>query len=75
MRIIQRTEWLVGAALTAAAVCLHAVFLNHAGGLWRDECGIVRMAVLPTFKEMWSFLSIETCPVLFPTVLRAWSVE
>ena len=73
MKILQRTEFLVGAALTLAAVWLHLVFLNHAGGLWRDECGIVRTAVLPTFQEMWSYLGDETCPLLFPALMRGWS--
>jgi len=66
-------EWAIGALITAAGVYLHWVNLRSAGALWRDEAGVVRIAILPTIREMWSNLGHESCPILFPALLRAWS--
>ena len=66
-------EWAIGALITAAGVYLHWVNLRSAGALWRDEAGVVRIATLPTIREMWSNLGHESCPILFPALLRAWS--
>jgi hypothetical protein len=69
----QKIEWLIGAVITIAAVYLHWVNLRSAGALWRDEAGIARIAILPTLREMWSNLGHESCPILFPALLRGWS--
>jgi hypothetical protein len=69
----RRIEWVIGAVLTAAAVYLHWVNFRSAGGLWRDEAGVVSIATLPTAHEMWSNVGHESCPILFPALLRAWS--
>ena len=66
-------EWAIGALITAAGLYLHWVNLRSAGALWRDEAGVVRIATLPTIREMWSNLGHESCPTLFPALLHAWS--
>jgi hypothetical protein len=68
-----RFDWVLALLATVAAISLHVIFLTHAGGLWRDEAGVVRLATLPTFGETWSYLGHESCPLLFPTVIRVWS--
>lgn len=65
--------WIAGALITAAALYLHWVNFRSAGCLWRDEAGLVRVATIPTIREMWSNLGHESCPILFPSLLRAWS--
>jgi hypothetical protein len=69
----RKTEWVIGALITAAAVYLHWVNLCSAGPLWRDEAGVVGIATLPTANEMWSNIGHESCPIVFPALLRAWS--
>jgi hypothetical protein len=69
----RKIEWLIGALITAAGVYLHWVNFRSAGALWRDEAGVVRIATLPTAHEMWSNIGHESCPILFPALLRAWS--
>lgn len=69
----QKIEWLIGALITAAGVYLHWVNFRSAGGLWRDEAGVISVATLPTIREMWSNAGHESCPILFPILLRAWS--
>jgi predicted membrane-bound mannosyltransferase len=53
-------------------VYLHCVNFRSAGALWRDEAGIVSIATLPTAHEMWSNVGHESCPILFPALVRAW---
>ncbi len=68
----RKIEWVLGALITAAAVYLHWVNFRSAGALWRDEAGVVSIATLPTAHEMWFNIGHESCPILFPTLLRAW---
>ena len=69
----RKVEWVIGALVTAAGVYLHWVNFRSAGALWRDEAGVVRIATLPTIREMWSNVGHESCPILFPALLRTWS--
>jgi hypothetical protein len=69
----RKIEWLIGALITAAGVYLHWVNFRSAGALWRDEAGVVSIATLPTAHEMWSNIGHESCPILFPALVRAWS--
>lgn len=69
----RKIDWLIGALITAAAVYLHWVNFRSAGTLWRDEVGIVRIATLRSFHEMWSNLGHESCPILFPALIRVCS--
>jgi len=66
-------ERVIGALITVAGVYLHWVNFRSAGALWRDEAGVVRIATLPTIREMWSNVGHESCPILFPALLRTWS--
>jgi hypothetical protein len=68
----RRIEWVIGALITAAAIYLHWMNFRSVGALWRDEAGIVSIATLPTAQEMWSNIGHESCPILFPALIRAW---
>ena len=68
-----RLDWILALIITAAAIFLHLVFLKNAGGLWRDEAAIVKLATLPTFDETWTYLDHETCPLLLPVIIHFWS--
>jgi hypothetical protein len=69
----QKIDWLIGALITATGVYLHWVNFRSAGALWRDEAGVVSIATLPTTHEMWSNIGHESCPIVFPGLLRVWS--
>jgi hypothetical protein len=71
----RKIEWVIGVLVTTAAVYLHWVNFRSAGALWRDEAGLVRIATLPTAREMWSNVGHESCPILFPALIRAWSFK
>ncbi len=66
-------DWILALVVTTAAVLLHLIFLYNAGGLWRDEAGVVRLATLPALGETWKYLGHESCPVFFPAAIHSWS--
>ena len=66
-------EWAVAVALTALAAGLHAVFLTHAGALWRDEASTVWLATRPTLGEVWRSLPYDHCPPMIHLAIRAWT--
>jgi hypothetical protein len=68
-----RIEWAAGVALTLWMVCLHVVYLVHAGPLWRDECGTIAYASMP-FAEMWHNLQYDNLPPLFEWIARLWTL-
>ncbi|MBW8863794.1 MAG: hypothetical protein JF609_02520 [Verrucomicrobia bacterium] len=60
-------------AITVAVVALHVVSLTHAGGLWRDEVGLVNIAKLPSAGEILQGLMHDHCPMVFPVLLKTWT--
>jgi hypothetical protein len=67
-----RWEWGAALVLTAAVAALHAVRLLYAGGLWRDEAGAARLAMMPTIREIFGLFQHEAFPLLFPVTVRAF---
>ncbi len=58
--------------LTTAAVFLHLFSFSVAGGLWRDEVGLVNIALLPSWHGIIELLTHDSFPIFFPAVIRAW---
>jgi hypothetical protein len=67
-----RWEWIAAIGLTVAVAALHAVRMLHAGGLWRDEAGAARLAMMPTVREMFGLFQHEAFPLLFPVTVRGY---
>ena len=67
-----RFDWILAFCATVAAILLHVIFLTHAGGLWRDEAGFVRLATLPSLHDTWRMLTHDHCPILLPAIIRGW---
>jgi hypothetical protein len=63
-------EWIVAGVLTATILFLLAVRAQHAGALWRDECGAVQLARMPTFADVIANFQFEAFPLLFPAIIR-----
>jgi hypothetical protein len=72
-RRISLIEWGVAGLITLASVYLHWICSRSAGALWRDETGIVNIAQLHSWQEVWNALPHDHCPVIFPLLVRAWS--
>lgn len=58
-------------------MCLFGVtwmlfILASAGPLWRDELSSLNLAQTASLAGLWDHLVNDSCPVLWPIVLRAW---
>ena len=73
MPVVRHLNWIAAALVTLCAVYLHALFFLNAGGLWRDEAQLVHLSLLPSLSQVWHNLPHDSCPVLMPLVVRAWS--
>ena len=62
-------EWVLAVVLTVVVAGLHVVFLEHAGGFWRDEVNTLNLAERASVSEM----ANDSFPVLLPCLVRAWS--
>jgi len=68
-----RLEWVSAILISLVALALHVVFLNHAGGFWRDETCVVQIGTLPTLGDVWEMLPHDHCPILVPALVRLWT--
>ncbi len=71
--VLSKVEWAAAIALTLVVVYFHFVLWRNAGGLWRDEQNTVYISTLPSFSELWGNLQFDSFPVVWFTVVRAWS--
>src|ERR1700675_2794196 len=71
--VLRYFNWAIAALVTLCAVYLHVLFLLSAGGLWRDEAGLVHLSLLPSVSDVWQNLPHDSFPILMPLVVRAWS--
>jgi len=69
----RRWEWSAALVLTVVVAALAIVRMLHAGGLWRDEAGAVRLATLPTLREVADLFQHEAFPPLFAVTVRSWT--
>jgi len=60
---------MLAAALSLAALGLHVVFWQHAGGFWRDEVNTLNLGERGSLSQM----ADDSFPVLMPCLVRAWS--
>jgi hypothetical protein len=70
--ILRKTEWAFALLVTVLAIYLHFVLFRHAGGLWRDEVGTIRLATRPTLSDVWAYLFYDSFPAFWVMVTRAW---
>jgi len=69
---MKKVEMHAGLILSGFLVFLHAVFLFHAGALWRDEVNCVEMALLPNIEDIWANLEYDSFPILWHLAMRLW---
>ncbi len=70
---IKRAELGVAILISLVVIFLLVVRATHAGALWRDECGVVQLAQMPTFAEMLANFVHQSYPPLFPTLIRVFT--
>jgi hypothetical protein len=69
---VRKLEWGAGALLGLAALWAHGLRFVHAGGLWRDEAGLVRCATLPSLGALWRLFPRESFPLPVVLALRLY---
>jgi len=68
-RKLCQPEVLAALLISLLAVWLHLTFLNHAGGLWRDEVNVVNLGGRASLGEM----AKDSFPVLMPLLVHGWT--
>jgi hypothetical protein len=58
---------LIGTAFSAMLLVLTAM---NAGPLWRDETNTFNLAHMPSLRDIWRNLPFESCPLLWPLLVR-----
>lgn len=71
---IQYAEWIAAILLSLAVLFLLIVRAEHAGGMWRDECGVVQLARLPNLSEVVNNFQHEAFPPPFPLTIRLYTI-
>lgn len=64
-----RPDWVAAVAVTLFVVWQHFYFLQHAGGLWRDEVNLVNLSGRHSLAEM----ERDSFPLLMPLLVNGWS--
>jgi hypothetical protein len=64
---IETVAALIGTAFSAMLLVLTAM---NAGPLWRDEANTFNLAHMPSLRGIWHNLQFESCPLLWPLLVR-----
>ena len=62
---------LIGTAFSAMLLVLTAM---NAGPLWRDETNTFNLAHMPSLRDIWHNLQFDSCPLLWPLLVRGWGM-
>jgi hypothetical protein len=68
---IETAAALIGTAFSAILLVLAAM---NAGPLWRDETNTFNLAHMPSLRDIWHNLQFESCPLLWPLLVRGWGM-
>ena len=68
-RTLCQPEVVAALVLSLVALGLHIIFLNRAGGLWRDEVNTVNLAGHSSLGAMVR----DSFPVLMPLLVHGWT--
>jgi hypothetical protein len=64
---IETSAALIGTAFSAMLLVLTAI---NVGPLWRDEINTLNLANLPSLGDVWHNLQFDSCPLLWPLLVR-----
>ncbi len=62
---------LIGTAFSAILLVLTAM---NSGPLWRDEINTLNLARMPLLEDIWHNLQFESCPLLWPMLVRGCGI-
>jgi hypothetical protein len=64
---IETVAALIGSAFSAMLLVLTAV---NAGPLWRDETNTFNLANMPSFRDVWNNVQVDSFPLLWPLLVH-----
>ena len=64
---IETAAALIGTVFSGILLVLTAM---NAGPLWRDETNTFNLAHMPSLRDIWHNLQFESCPLLWPLLVR-----
>ena len=67
----ESTVALIGTVFSAILLVPAAM---NAGPLWRDETNTFNLARMPSLRDIWHSLQFESCPLLWPLLVRGCGV-
>src|SRR5437763_17203246 len=70
--LLRRIELIAALLLSVTVLYLLFVRGTHAGGLWRDECGTVELAQMPTTSDIIKYFDDQTFSLLVPLIVRLY---
>ncbi len=73
IEIIKRAELIISILLALTVAFLLIARATHAGALWRDECGALQLARLPSVSDIAANFQHEAFPPPFPLTLRVYT--
>ncbi len=59
---------------TAFSVILLVLTAMNSGPLWRDEINTLNLARMPLLEDIWHNLQFESCPLLWPMLVRGCGI-
>ncbi|MBN1105174.1 MAG: hypothetical protein JXL84_17300, partial [Deltaproteobacteria bacterium] len=71
-RVLDWGEFAVAELLSLSGLLWLVLMMIHAGPLWRDELCSVNLAESASLKVFWEHLHHDSCPILWPAILRGW---
>src|ERR1043166_5909684 len=71
--LLARIEKLTAIGLSVVVIFLLIARAQHAGSMWRDECGLVQLSQLPNFGAIFDSFPPEAFPPLFASLVRLWT--
>jgi hypothetical protein len=71
-KYLPKSELGVGLFLALLIGYLHYLFMQYAGGLWRDETSTFNIATQPSIVDGFQLMPLESFPGFFYLLLRAW---
>lgn len=71
-RILDWAETRVAMLLLLLGAYWLLLMVVLAGPLWRDELCSVNLASATSLQDLWDHLEHDSCPILWPLILRTW---
>ena len=71
--VLRYSNWIAAALVTLFAAYLHVLFFAECRRAVAGRSRSCAFSLLPSFSQVWQNLPHDSCPILMPLAVRAWS--